>query len=125
MCRVCWFSRLRAGCLRRPREPLESGAVLSGCCSSHLCHSSLLQFRYKRRVYTQALLDDKQFAKLHTKVRMGSSWRAPSPGGPFSTAGGLSQRWWQVWGCSSLPCLPGCKWTGLAGAWGALGGGAS
>ncbi|POI24120.1 hypothetical protein CIB84_012131, partial [Bambusicola thoracicus] len=24
-------------------------------------------FRYKRRVYTQALLDDKQFAKLHTK----------------------------------------------------------
>lgn len=29
----------------------------------------LLQFRYKRRVYTQSLLDDKQFAKLHTKVR--------------------------------------------------------
>ncbi|XP_053572262.1 SH3 and multiple ankyrin repeat domains protein 3 [Bombina bombina] len=26
-----------------------------------------LEFRYKRRVYTQALLDDKQFAKLHTK----------------------------------------------------------
>ncbi|XP_048356096.1 uncharacterized protein LOC125434606 [Sphaerodactylus townsendi] len=27
-----------------------------------------LEFRYKRRVYTQSLLDDKQFAKLHTKV---------------------------------------------------------
>ncbi|XP_075064564.1 SH3 and multiple ankyrin repeat domains protein 3 isoform X8 [Mixophyes fleayi] len=26
-----------------------------------------LEFRYKRRVYTQTLLDDKQFAKLHTK----------------------------------------------------------
>ncbi|KAL8222632.1 UNVERIFIED_CONTAM: SH3 and multiple ankyrin repeat domains protein 3 [Gekko kuhli] len=26
-----------------------------------------LEFRYKRRVYTQSLLDDKQFAKLHTK----------------------------------------------------------
>lgn len=30
--------------------------------------ASLPQFRYKRRVYTQSLLDDKQFAKLHTKV---------------------------------------------------------
>lgn len=29
----------------------------------------LLQFRYKRRVYTQTHLDDKQLAKLHTKVR--------------------------------------------------------
>lgn len=27
------------------------------------------QFRYKRRVYAQNLIDDKQFAKLHTKVR--------------------------------------------------------
>ncbi|KAG8138571.1 hypothetical protein E2320_004447, partial [Naja naja] len=26
-----------------------------------------LEFRYKRRVYSQPLLDDKQFAKLHTK----------------------------------------------------------
>lgn len=30
-----------------------------------------LQFRYKRRVYSQPLLDDKQFAKLHTKVSRG------------------------------------------------------
>ncbi|XP_066490742.1 SH3 and multiple ankyrin repeat domains protein 3 isoform X2 [Tiliqua scincoides] len=29
-----------------------------------------LEFRYKRRVYTQSLLDDKQFAKLHTKVNL-------------------------------------------------------
>ncbi|XP_042323631.1 protein ALEX-like [Sceloporus undulatus] len=40
---------------------------------SHACKlpgdvvGSLLGFRYKRRVYTQSLLDDKQFAKLHTK----------------------------------------------------------
>lgn len=27
------------------------------------------QFRYKRRVYAQNLIDDKQFAKLHTKVK--------------------------------------------------------
>lgn len=26
------------------------------------------QFRYKRRVYTQSYVDDKQLAKLHTKV---------------------------------------------------------
>ncbi|XP_072200321.1 SH3 and multiple ankyrin repeat domains protein 3 isoform X4 [Excalfactoria chinensis] len=29
-----------------------------------------LEFRYKRRVYTQPLLDDKQFAKLHTKANL-------------------------------------------------------
>ncbi|XP_065554052.1 SH3 and multiple ankyrin repeat domains protein 3 isoform X6 [Lathamus discolor] len=29
-----------------------------------------LEFRYKRRVYTQTLLDDKQFAKLHTKANL-------------------------------------------------------
>ncbi|XP_015673401.1 SH3 and multiple ankyrin repeat domains protein 3 [Protobothrops mucrosquamatus] len=29
-----------------------------------------LQFRYKRRVYSQPLLDDKQFAKLHTKANL-------------------------------------------------------
>ncbi|XP_066030966.1 SH3 and multiple ankyrin repeat domains protein 3-like isoform X2 [Chamaea fasciata] len=29
-----------------------------------------LEFRYKRRVYSQALLDDKQFAKLHTKANL-------------------------------------------------------
>ncbi|KFO54948.1 SH3 and multiple ankyrin repeat domains protein 3, partial [Corvus brachyrhynchos] len=28
------------------------------------------QFRYKRRVYSQPLLDDKQFAKLHTKANL-------------------------------------------------------
>ncbi|CAL8376191.1 unnamed protein product [Arctogadus glacialis] len=28
-----------------------------------------LEFRYKRRVYTQTYLDDKQLSKLHTKVR--------------------------------------------------------
>nr|XP_056702648.1 SH3 and multiple ankyrin repeat domains protein 3 [Euleptes europaea] len=29
-----------------------------------------LEFRYKRRVYTHSLLDDKQFAKLHTKANL-------------------------------------------------------
>ena len=29
----------------------------------------LFQFRYKRRVYIQTYLDDKQLSKLHTKVR--------------------------------------------------------
>ncbi|OXB55346.1 hypothetical protein ASZ78_007849, partial [Callipepla squamata] len=38
-------------------------------CISRLTFS-LLQFRYKRRVYTQTLLDDKQFAKLHTKANL-------------------------------------------------------
>lgn len=28
----------------------------------------ILQFRYKRRIYTQSYVDDKQLAKLHTKV---------------------------------------------------------
>lgn len=30
--------------------------------------SLTLQFRYKRRIYTQSYVDDKQLAKLHTKV---------------------------------------------------------
>lgn len=29
----------------------------------------VFQFRYKRRVYTQSHLDEKQLSKLHTKVR--------------------------------------------------------
>lgn len=29
----------------------------------------VFQFRYKRRVYTQTHLDEKQLSKLHTKVR--------------------------------------------------------
>lgn len=43
----------------------------------------VFQFRYKRRVYTQTHLDEKQLSKLHTKVRPNScalchpdSWRA-------------------------------------------------
>lgn len=38
------------------------------------------QFRYKRRVYAQNLIDDKQFAKLHTKVKI-SLWE----GDPMAT----------------------------------------
>lgn len=34
----------------------------------------LLQFRYKRRVYTQTYLDEKQLSKLHTKVSLSSAW---------------------------------------------------
>lgn len=32
----------------------------------------VFQFRYKRRVYTQTHLDEKQLSKLHTKVRPNS-----------------------------------------------------
>ncbi len=32
----------------------------------------VFQFRYKRRVYTQTHLDEKQLSKLHTKVRSNS-----------------------------------------------------
>lgn len=32
----------------------------------------VFQFRYKRRVYTQTHLDEKQLSKLHTKVRPSS-----------------------------------------------------
>ena len=35
---------------------------------SHDCCSFVSKFRYKRRVYTQSYVDDKQLAKLHTKV---------------------------------------------------------
>lgn len=34
----------------------------------------LFQFRYKRRVYTQTYLDEKQLSKLHTKVRLNKSF---------------------------------------------------
>ncbi|KPP65697.1 hypothetical protein Z043_115870, partial [Scleropages formosus] len=33
-----------------------------------------LEFRYKRRVYTQSHLDDKQLARLHTKVGVNVSF---------------------------------------------------
>lgn len=36
------------------------------------------QFRYKTRVYKQTNLDEKQLAKLHTKVRE-SCWHLPAP----------------------------------------------
>lgn len=74
-------------------ELLNSNLMLSVFCSFHIWRSPLLQFRYKRRVYTQTLLDDKQFAKLHTKVRLESRLWAQSPGSMFST-NGLSQ--WAV-----------------------------
>ncbi|TSK38342.1 SH3 and multiple ankyrin repeat domains protein 3 [Bagarius yarrelli] len=38
-----------------------------------------LEFRYKRRVYTQAHLDDKQLAKLHTKTNSSFSTTIISP----------------------------------------------
>lgn len=37
------------------------------------------QFRYKRRVYAQNLIDDKQFSKLHTKVKAQSLEGTPPP----------------------------------------------
>ncbi|EDL76581.1 rCG59239, isoform CRA_c [Rattus norvegicus] len=41
---------------------------LCGCLLSTFSLSE--QFRYKRRVYAQNLIDDKQFAKLHTKANL-------------------------------------------------------
>lgn len=39
------------------------------------------QFRYKKRVYKQAHLDEKQLAKLHSKVRgrLPPGWRSVGP----------------------------------------------
>ena len=41
----------------------------------------LCQFRYKKRVYRQANLDEKQLAKLHTKVHgcLPHGWRSVHP----------------------------------------------
>lgn len=51
---------------------------LCGCLLSTFSLSE--QFRYKRRVYAQNLIDDKQFAKLHTKVKRKSlGWGEDSP----------------------------------------------
>jgi hypothetical protein len=45
------------------------------------------QFRYKRRVYAQNLIDDKQFAKLHTKVKRKSWEGTPIATAPYSSLG--------------------------------------
>lgn len=58
-------------------ENSEQQAVVAATCSLDPCawggplstFSLSEQFRYKRRVYAQNLIDDKQFAKLHTKVK--------------------------------------------------------
>lgn len=42
--------------------------LVTGCRCDRL-NPLILQFRYKRRIYTQSYVDDKQLAKLHTKVR--------------------------------------------------------
>lgn len=53
----------------------QPAVVATTPCSLDLCARLLSpfslseQFRYKRRVYAQNLIDDKQFAKLHTKVK--------------------------------------------------------
>lgn len=39
-----------------------------------LCTPPRPQFRYKTRVYKQTNLDEKQLAKLHTKVRECDEW---------------------------------------------------
>lgn len=62
-------------------------------CSLDLCGSLLSafslseQFRYKRRVYAQNLIDDKQFSKLHTKVKAQSLEGTPPPHDPCSCSG--------------------------------------
>lgn len=57
------------------------------------------QFRYKRRVYAQNLIDDKQFAKLHTKVR-----RQPRGFGSacFVLWSGAQSRGWGLEGWADL-----------------------
>lgn len=68
-CSVVFRLRLRVSLQGFPGTAPEQTDAEWALCISRLMFS-LLQFRYKRRVYTQALLDDKQFAKLHTKVRL-------------------------------------------------------
>lgn len=50
-----WWISLKEKTLNKPKHQLFA------------CF--LFQFRYKRRVYTQTHLDEKQLSKLHTKVR--------------------------------------------------------
>lgn len=69
-------------------------SVATTPCSLDLCARLLSpfslseQFRYKRRVYAQNLIDDKQFAKLHTKVKRQSLEGTPYDPCPYS---GLAQ----------------------------------
>lgn len=61
--------------MSRVESHVHEQVVLVTTCSLHprVCLVSTFslseQFRYKRRVYAQNLIDDKQFAKLHTKVK--------------------------------------------------------
>lgn len=60
----------------------------------------LCQFRYKKRVYRQTNLDEKQLAKLHTKVSEECScqlvlsflWRRLQRSGWFSDSGSSSRQ---------------------------------
>lgn len=60
----------------------------------------LCQFRYKKRVYRQTNLDEKQLAKLHTKVSEECScqlvlsflWRRLQRSGRFSDSGSSSRQ---------------------------------
>lgn len=60
-----------------PAQPLRRGCFLGTPCDVFTRPSSPVsvsaQFRYKKRVYKQANLDEKQLAKLHTKVG-GGGW---------------------------------------------------
>uniref|UniRef100_A0A2K6AN30 SH3 and multiple ankyrin repeat domains protein 3 n=1 Tax=Macaca nemestrina TaxID=9545 RepID=A0A2K6AN30_MACNE len=49
-------------------EPNRQRSLSTGCL--HFGRERKTQFRYKRRVYAQNLIDDKQFAKLHTKANL-------------------------------------------------------
>lgn len=49
------------------KSPLHASCSFS-LFQTWLFVSLFLKFRYKRRVYTQSYVDDKQLAKLHTKV---------------------------------------------------------
>lgn len=60
----------------------------------------LCQFRYKKRVYRQTNLDEKQLAKLHTKVSedcvcqlvLSFLWRRLQRSGRFSDSGSSSRQ---------------------------------
>lgn len=61
--------------LAQKESSLLSRLLIPGLCVSPLIHP-WPQFRYKTRVYKQTNLDEKQLAKLHTKVRE-TCWRLP------------------------------------------------
>ncbi|KAF3859711.1 hypothetical protein F7725_022110, partial [Dissostichus mawsoni] len=59
-----------AGVQRPSRKVLDEERLLKEYPLPPITPIPYLEFRYKRRVYTQSYVDDKQLAKLHTKANL-------------------------------------------------------